>query len=416
MFSQLIRTALTQGRRRRGRRRPCLESLEERSLLSYLFTSIDVPDVPDANYTAAAGVNDGGQIVGNYYSGGHYHGFLMDGGSFATVDATPLGASDSVPLGINTTGEIVGQFRDASGHSYGFLKNGGDFTSIDPPGSTSTVAAGINDSGQIVGWYNNSANEERGFLKDGTGYQTIDSTSLGSLGGSTAWRINNSGEIVGGWDDAGVGRGFLKDSTGYHSFDASSLGAVSVTTAYGINNVDQIVGEYVDGSGQSHGYVKDGGVFTAIDYPGATLTRVLGINNSGQLVGQYVDSSGGYHGFLATPDNSTPPPSSLSGLVYSDFNNDAQVDFGEQGIAGVTVTVTGTDDLGHTVNLSQPTDSDGAYVFLNLRPGSYTIDETQPAGYTQGINSVGTGRDGIRRHVYHHRPVGGDRWAELQLR
>ena len=36
------------------------------------------------------------------------------------------------------------------------------------------------------------------------------------------------------------------------------------------------------------------------------------------------------------------------------------------------------------------TDSDGAYVFLELRPGSYTLTEIQPAGYTQGINTIGT--------------------------
>jgi hypothetical protein len=86
------------------------------------------------------------------------------------------------------------------------------------------------------------------------------------------------------------------------------------------------------------------------------------------------------------------PPASLSGIVFSDFNNDGQVDFGEQGIPGVPITLTGTNDLGHAVNLSQTTDSAGAYVFPNLRPGAYTITETQqPAGYTQGINSVGTG-------------------------
>src|SRR5262249_55038857 len=68
------------------------------------------------------------------------------------------------------------------------------------------------------------------------------------------------------------------------------------------------------------------------------------------------------------------------------------VDFGEQGIPGVPITLTGTDDLGHAVNLSQTTDGDGAYIFHNLRPGSYTITETQePVGYTQGTNSVGTG-------------------------
>ena len=91
-------------------------------------------------------------------------------------------------------------------------------------------------------------------------------------------------------------------------------------------------------------------------------------------------------GVTATP----LPPSSLSGVVFEDFNDDGQVDFGEKGIAGVTITLTGTDDLGNAVNLSQTTDGDGAYVFLNLRPGSYYLTETQPAGYLQGIDTVGT--------------------------
>src|SRR5262249_50565129 len=83
-------------------------------------------------------------------------------------------------------------------------------------------------------------------------------------------------------------------------------------------------------------------------------------------------------------------PSSLSGMVFEDFNNDGQVDFGEQGIAGVTVTLTGTDDLGRPVSLSQQTGADGSYFFGGLLPGNYTFTETQPAGYTQGIDSVGT--------------------------
>jgi hypothetical protein len=85
------------------------------------------------------------------------------------------------------------------------------------------------------------------------------------------------------------------------------------------------------------------------------------------------------------------PPSSLSGLVYEDFNNDGQVDFGERGIAGVTIILSGTDDLGQSVNPPpQTTDSNGLFFFDNLRPGSYYLTETQPGGYLQGIDSVGT--------------------------
>jgi hypothetical protein len=63
------------------------------------------------------------------------------------------------------------------------------------------------------------------------------------------------------------------------------------------------------------------------------------------------------------------PTASLSGIAFEDFNNDGQVDFGERGIAGVTIALTGSDDFGHAVNQSQRTEGDGAYVFFNLLPG-----------------------------------------------
>jgi parallel beta-helix repeat protein len=87
----------------------------------------------------------------------------------------------------------------------------------------------------------------------------------------------------------------------------------------------------------------------------------------------------------------TPTPSaSLSGTVFIDFNDDGQIDFGEKGIAGVAIALTGTDELGNAVNFTTATDADGAYVFLNLRPGSYRISESQPAGYLPGVDTVGT--------------------------
>jgi uncharacterized delta-60 repeat protein len=83
-------------------------------------------------------------------------------------------------------------------------------------------------------------------------------------------------------------------------------------------------------------------------------------------------------------------PSNLSGIVWEDFNDDGGVDFGESGIHGVTITLTGTDYLGDPVSLSQSTDGDGAYVFDLLLPGNYTVTETQPTGYLQGSGTPGT--------------------------
>ncbi|QIF03840.1 SdrD B-like domain-containing protein [Roseimicrobium sp. ORNL1] len=85
------------------------------------------------------------------------------------------------------------------------------------------------------------------------------------------------------------------------------------------------------------------------------------------------------------------PPSSISGFVYNDSNNDGVYDTpGEAPIPSVSVKLTGTDDLGNAVELFATTDGTGAYSFTNLRPGDYVIEETQPAGFLDGIDTPGT--------------------------
>lgn len=85
------------------------------------------------------------------------------------------------------------------------------------------------------------------------------------------------------------------------------------------------------------------------------------------------------------------PPASISGFVYNDLNNDGVKDVGELGIFNAIVTLTGTDDLGNGVNVSTSTDGTGFYEFLYLRPGTYTLTETQPSGFADGTDVVGTG-------------------------
>jgi MBG domain (YGX type)/SdrD B-like domain/Putative Ig domain len=97
-----------------------------------------------------------------------------------------------------------------------------------------------------------------------------------------------------------------------------------------------------------------------------------------------------YEAAVATVTLEVLKPASLSGFVFVDLNNDGEINFGEGGIAGVRVTLTGTDDLGQSVARVETTDGNGFYAFYQLRPGSYAVTETQPAGYLQGTDHVGT--------------------------
>ncbi len=81
---------------------------------------------------------------------------------------------------------------------------------------------------------------------------------------------------------------------------------------------------------------------------------------------------------------------SVAGRVYHDRDASGTFTAGDAGIGGATVTLAGTDDLGATVSRTATTDATGTYSFARLRPGTYTLTETQPAGYLDGADTVGT--------------------------
>src|SRR5262249_3799141 len=72
---------------------------------------------------------------------------------------------------------------------------------------------------------------------------------------------------------------------------------------------------------------------------------------------------------------------------YYDANNDGTKQGTETGIGGVTLTLTGTDDLGTITPQTTTTGADGSYSFGNLRPGTYTVTETQPPDYLAGLDA-----------------------------
>jgi large repetitive protein len=80
----------------------------------------------------------------------------------------------------------------------------------------------------------------------------------------------------------------------------------------------------------------------------------------------------------------------LSGTVFADVNDSGTKQGSEPGINNVTLTLTGTDVRGTSVNVGVTSNSSGVYTFNNVLPGTYQIDETQPSTYVDGIDTVGT--------------------------
>lgn len=85
-----------------------------------------------------------------------------------------------------------------------------------------------------------------------------------------------------------------------------------------------------------------------------------------------------------------PQRAQISGFVYVDANNDGRFTAPEAAIAGVTVTLVGTDVFNNAVNLVQQTGTNGAYLFDNLRPGIYRIVESQPTTHRDGKDTAST--------------------------
>lgn len=152
------------------------------------------------------------------------------------------------------------------------------------------------------------------------------------------------------------------------------------------------------------------GSYAFTELPPGTYTLTEPDQPAGTLNGTTAPGTGGG---TATPPTSTPsvisdvvlgvgeeasgnnfgevPSGSIAGRVYNDGNNNGVIDAGEGGFPNVQVVLTGTNELGETVDVTVTTDSEGRYRFDDLRPGTYTVTEpTQPAETLNGITTPGT--------------------------
>ena len=187
---------------------------------------------------------------------------------------------------------------------------------------------------------------------------------------TVVYGMNDSGEVVGFYiDNSGNYHGFLDKGGVYTTIDAPGS---TYTIATGINDLGEVFGFYNNSNGNHNGFVENSGVLTTIDPPGSPNAVVGGVNDLGQIVGWY-GPSGDISGFLATLP--VLPPIVLPDLAHATFGTTINVAAAgvlasdTPGATGDTLTVSAVDGLSQNVGTTVA----GAYGTLTLdADGSYT--------------------------------------------
>jgi hypothetical protein len=258
------------------------------------FTTIDFPG---ALLTKANGINSAGQIVG-IYNNSQIHGYLLSSGVFTSVDFPGTGVSTWCE-GINDNGDIAGWYiAPGNANPHGFLLQGGVFTTLDFPGATTTSAWGINNAGEVVGEYSTGVGIHGFTYQSGTYTDvTVSGATYTQLRG-----INNVGDIVGTFSKATGTHGLLLSNGIQHFLNDP---AAQATYAYGVNDHKHIVGwlYLVDGHGAVSfaGFTFFRGNYMSITEAGSNDVEALAIDNNLDVVGEYTDHQSVTHGFLRTP-------------------------------------------------------------------------------------------------------------------
>ncbi|MGB7592659.1 MAG: hypothetical protein WBO19_15600 [Terriglobia bacterium] len=252
------------------------------------LTEFNAPGASTAQQrgTDPVSIDTAGDITGTYTdTNSVWHGFLRTAnGTIRTFDAPGAGTGSKLgtqPTSINSAGVITGNYEDANFVRHGFIRAAnGTFTApIDVPGAgttgggtsasnaVGTIPVSINTAGDITGIYWDTSKVGHSFLRaaDGTMTYPVDApgeATTGKLRGSPILSINTAGVITGGYEDAsGVLHGFVRAADGTITpFEAPGAGTAGTslfpgTAGVSINDLGDITGTYADASGVLHGFV-----------------------------------------------------------------------------------------------------------------------------------------------------------------
>ena len=374
---------------------------------SYTFSMLN-PGTYTLTETPPAGYVDGQDAAGT------------DGGTVGPPGTNAISNINLDPSdvgGDNATGYNFADYQTGSLSGTKYVdSNDNDVDNSEPGlGGVTITLTGTNGAGNAVDLTTTTASDgSYSFTGLAPGTYTLTETppagyvaengDVGSLGGTAGTAVVSGITVTSG--ETGTGYNFAEyqttslsgikyiDSNG-NDADNSEPGLAGVTiTLSGTNgmgnSVLQTTTTAANGSYSFTGLAP--GVYTLTETPpagyvteGANVGTLGGTSGNAVVSGITLTSGQSGSGYNFAEYQTT----SLSGIKYIDSNGN-DVDNSEPGLAGVTITLSGTNGMGNSVLQTTTTAANGSYSFTGLAPGVYTLTETPPAGYvTEGAN-VGT--------------------------
>ena len=322
-------------------------------------------------------------------------------GHFVWVDTNGNGVQDDGEPGIPGVTLTLTGTSDAGTNitAHATTDSNGAYSFTEPPGTYTVTVDASNSTGALAGY-------------------TATVTGQGTT--STDSNVNPSGTtpatLLSGASDTTIDFGYYKSVTiGHFVWVDTNGNGVQYGGEPGIPGVTlTLTGTTDSGSTLTDNATTDAnGYYSFTEPPGTYTVTVDASNSTGVLAGYTATVTG--QGTTSTDSNLNPsgttPATLLSGasdttidfgyfrpvtigdFVWTDTNGNGVQDGGEPGIPGVTLTLTGTTDVGVAITNHATTDVNGHYSFSEP-PGTYTVtvDASNSTGALAGYTATVTGQ------------------------
>jgi RHS repeat-associated protein len=353
------------------------------------------------NLTSTGGTfNAGtGTLLFNATAGGMTHAITVNGP--LTLDNLTFGDSGAgtktYAIASGTTLNVLGTFTmQASGGTPALVANGGTIA------VQGNVIVGAGAKGGTTRVLFDNTTQAQTYTSAGGMLPTVeiaDGTQTVSAAGTTDLAVQNlvltSGTLAAptgtltiagnltqtaGAFNAGSGSVLFDASSGGHAI-AINGAAAGLLTLNNLTFADAGAGTRTYSIGTGDGFYLRGN-FTAQAQSGSTATMLV---NGGTIdvVGSITLGTGYKAGTPAPAFASVSATTGvLSGAVFNDLNGSGQQQPADPGLSGWTVQLR---DGGGNLLGSTPTGSAGGYSFVGLAPGTYSVQEVPPAGWTPTV-------------------------------